>query len=374
MHYIIYVGVYLILILIYSIIYTIIYKKEGSFSLLSRVFLCAIIVILSGIRCNFGSDYYTYYRLYNVVGDQINTYGSVQRFLEQNVQVGYPYLMYLTRKISSSEYAIYLACAIIIYPLMFHWIDKHTKNKAYSIALFFLLGMFDITNNILKQTLALCALLYAFDAMIEKKYVKFVILSLVSIFFHISSIAVIMLIIVSCLVNLKKRHIFLLAGISLAITLAYTFILSIVISYISVLERYIEYSEGRVLSTPFVVTSIVYTLLYVFFSVKLIDNKKINENEKKRVNLLLLSIIFAVVSLRYIVLLRITYLALLQLIILIPSIDKGPFNGSKISIRITSISVVLLLFFSITSLIAGNNRYYNYSTIYNDQPKMEWYR
>ncbi len=375
MHYILYVSIYLIVIFLYIAIYKIFYKKTGIFSTLSKVMLCSIIVVLSAIRCNFGSDYYSYYRLYNIVRDQIVVFGGIRGFIENNIQVGFPYLMHVVRQFSNSPYAIFAACSLIIYPSLFHWIDKKTNNKTYSIALFFLLGLFDITNNILKQSLALCALVYAFDALIEKRYIKYSLLSAIAILFHISSVVPLITMIIARIIKMTKKRIFSLVGISTVLCFGYSFFITRIISSIPILGRYSDYSRGRVFSAPFVATSILYTLLFMFFSIRRIDAGRINtEADIIRANFVALNVVFSILSLRYIVILRLSYLALLQLTILIPQIDFATIKQRRHTIRITSTVFLVVCFFVLTSLLAGNNRYYNYSTIYNSEPQREWYR
>ena len=340
----------------------------------SKTLLCGIVVVISGIRCNFGSDFYSYYRQYNYISDQILAFGGVQRFIENNIQVGYPYLMHIVRKINSSPYAIFWACSIIIYPSMFHWIDKKTTNKTYSVALFFLLGIFDITNNILKQSIALCLLLYAFDYLIDNKYIHFLILSIFAVLFHVSALAIIVAMVIAHFVNLGKKHIILLSITSSVLIVGYTLILTKIISAISILERYAKYLEGREFTSAFVITSILYTALFVYLGSILSEIDLLSNKDKKRVNLIIISIVFTMLSLRYIVIIRISYMALLQVVILLPKIDKVGLQLKNKKLGISKYMTIVLIFFIITTLSAGNNRYYSYSTYFNSDPQIEWYR
>lgn len=373
MHYVMYISAYLALIGIYTLLCRFTNHFNGVLSLAYRVLLCLIIVVLSGIRCNFGSDYYTYYRMYNVVSDPIVTYGGILGFIENNLQVGFPFLMHVVRQFSDSPYAIFMVCAIIIYPSMFHWIYKRSSNETYSIALFFLLGLFDITNNVIKQSIALCALLYAFDALIERKYIRFSILSCIGILFHIASVFPIIAMLIAAFTKMKDYHILTLICISLVLLLLYDQ-LTTTITNIPVFERYTEYAEERVLSAPFVISSLAYTFLYIFVSFSFLRKASITRDEGIRVNLIILSIPFAILSLKYIVLLRLSYIALLQLVILIPKLEKNEAELTITRFRISKVLVIVVCFFIVTSLLAGNNRYYDYSTIYNAEPKGEWYR
>lgn len=374
MRFVLYVLFYTVLIGIYVLIYWFVYRKKGYFSLISKTLLCGIVVVISGIRCNFGSDFYSYYRQYNYISDQILAFGGVQRFIENNIQVGYPYLMHIVRKINSSPYVIFWACSIIIYPLMFHWIDKKTTNKTYSVALFFLLGIFDITNNILKQSIALCILLYAFDYLIENKYLHFIVLSVFAVLFHVSALAIIITMVISHFVNLEKRHIILLGILSSVLIVGYTLILTRIISTIPILERYTKYLEGREFTSAFVITSILYTALFAYLGWRFSESDLLSSKDKKRVNLIIISIVFTMLSLRYIVIIRISYMALLQIAILLPQIDNVGLQLNNYKLRISKYMTIVIIFFMITALSAGNNRYYSYSTYFSSEPQIEWYR
>ena len=154
----------------------------------------------------------------------------------------------------------------------------------------------------------------------------------------------------------------------------YTLILTKIISAISILERYAKYLEGREFTSAFVITSILYTALFVYLGSILSEIDLLSNKDKKRVNLIIISIVFTMLSLRYIVIIRISYMALLQVVILLPKIDKVGLQLKNKKLGISKYMTIVLIFFIITTLSAGNNRYYSYSTYFNSDPQIEWYR
>ena len=67
-------------------------------------------------------------------------------------------------------------------------------------------------------------------------------------------------------------------------------------------------------------------------------------------------------------------MALLQVVILLPKIDKVGLQLKNKKLGISKYMTIVLIFFIITTLSAGNNRYYSYSTYFNSDPQIEWYR
>ena len=56
--------------------------------------ICLVLVLITGIRCNNGSDYYNYWVMYSEVTDWYSNIGDV---LEEKFQNGYLLLCYVTK-------------------------------------------------------------------------------------------------------------------------------------------------------------------------------------------------------------------------------------------------------------------------------------
>lgn len=125
--------IYDIIYLAFSILciglYTIFDKKTKKIQPID-IIIISILVIISGIRCNCGSDYYSYYITYN---NWIGNVDSVNTIIESNSQFGLYVLSFILKSITDFPYAMFWMIAIIIYPIMIIYMRKTTRKSKCSI-------------------------------------------------------------------------------------------------------------------------------------------------------------------------------------------------------------------------------------------------
>lgn len=71
---------------------------------------------------------------------------------------------------------------------LFHFIRKHADNQKYALYFYFTIGLFAFSLAGLRQALAMSICLFAYDAIKEKKLLKFFIIVLIAFFFHKSAV------------------------------------------------------------------------------------------------------------------------------------------------------------------------------------------
>lgn len=370
MHYILYELKYFLFIFLilrlYIFIYTNISKK------ISLIFLISLLTFISAIRCNYGSDFYSYYKVFNYA---TNLTGNIKLYLENGESFLFYPMEYFVKKSFESPYAIFWICSIIIYPLLFSWINKHSNDMPSSVFLFFLFGFFDITNNILKQCIAMPILLFAYDYLLDKKIIRFGICAFLACGFHISSIVIIIMMIISSFLRINIKLYYLIISSSIVLVLFYPLIATKLLQRIPIFERFLIYGEGRIITLPFFITSLLYSAILIYFFHNLYKRHEIYKINNKRLNLIALSSIFAILSIRYIVIIRICLIGLIQLTVLITSRKHKIISFYKSRIKVMPrIFLIMISFFIITCLSSGNNRYYDYSTQFTDTPQEKWYR
>lgn len=350
-------------------IYVILDKLDTFHLKIGIMSISLIFISISSIRCNFGSDYFSYYRMYNYASDiSLDILDSI----ENGFQFGMNSLIMLGRNISNSPYFLFLLVSVLVYPSMMLWLYKKSNNFKFSLLLFLLFGFFSITNNILKQSIALGLLLWSYEYFRNKKYVIFTILLIISSTFHISSLIVAILFMVAKRIKPTFNLLYISICIGLIITLGYKYITSTLISIFPIFNRFLHYTSGREFSLPFFITSLMYITILIYISIKLL--KKVNcGDHNDRIVMIIISIPFAICSLEYVVTIRFCLFALMQATILIPYYFDL-FQIKKGSIRISRLTIVIFLFFLISNISSGNNRYYTYETIFNSTPSSEWYR
>ena len=126
---IIYDIIYLAFSILCIALYTIFDKKTKKIQPID-IIIILMLVIISGIRCNCGSDYYSYYIAYN---NWLGNVDSIHMIIEDNSQFGLYVISFLLKTITDFPYAIFWMIAVIIYPTMIIYMRKTTRKAKCSI-------------------------------------------------------------------------------------------------------------------------------------------------------------------------------------------------------------------------------------------------
>lgn len=218
------------------ILYIIFDKKTKNIQPIDIIMMVALIVI-SGIRCNVGSDYYVYYSAYN---SWLSKLDSIHDVIQSNNQFGLYVLGFILKNITESPYALFWLVACIIYPCMIIYMRKKTQKPSIGFMCYTLLGFFAISNNILKQTMAMLVMIYAYESLVKNKKIKFVVATLIATTFHTTAIIAAILMILARKIKPSYKNLLICILIGVIGLLAYNVIGNIV-SHISILERYQTY-------------------------------------------------------------------------------------------------------------------------------------
>ncbi|WP_035018976.1 EpsG family protein [Anoxybacillus flavithermus] len=151
--------IYLLVVLIVCFIALIMKKKnlERKWTFFDA-FILLFLVVFSGIRFNVGSDYESYYYIYNNI---ISSTFSLDAYNATTQEFGFYLLSYITKKISDSPYGIFWVSAVITYVPIYIRMKKDSKDFAFSILLFFLLGLYTIPFNTIRQWIAIAINFYS---------------------------------------------------------------------------------------------------------------------------------------------------------------------------------------------------------------------
>lgn len=323
-----------------------------------------LLILISGLRCNSGSDYYNYYLQYVNV---LNWYDSLSAVLVQRFQNGYILLSYLTNKFIGGQTTIFIVVALIIYIPLIRILRKYSKSPWKSFGFWMLLGYFLMSMNIIKQYIAMIFIMISFNSYYKKKYLRYVLWSGVACFFHLSAIYSIICIPISIVVKKTKKLYRIILIISIISFILFNFI-GTKVFMLFIPQKYYVYIYAWLvgdLEIKLKLGGICVTLLYIFFIKLLLKKLRYLSNyERMILNFSICMLPFLVLSIHFYILNRVAYFGLQMLIIILPSIY---------SLYKTKISRVLfnliILFYSIAfSILCAENNYYNYSTIFNSQP------
>jgi hypothetical protein len=202
-----------------------------------ETFIVIVLVAFAGMRYQVGTDYQTYFNIYN-----LSTPLTFHELLSSlDLEFGYTCLNYITKQVTDNPYAIFWSVAVVTYVPIVASIRKTSSIFALSILLFLLLGYYTSSLNGMRQWVAVAFLFYGSSHLLMGKTFKFVLFGIIASLFHTT--AIIALLIQLVLKRLKPSLWILLVSLSLAIIALITFPhLPNLLAFVSGIEgRYMAY-------------------------------------------------------------------------------------------------------------------------------------
>ena len=108
---------------------------------------------------------------------------------ENDYNIGFSYLGKLIYELTNGDYQLFITIISLFVMISYMWfIYKYSTSPIQSILCLFGLLYYTLLFDVIKQSLAMAILLFAFDAIVEKKPVRFVILTVIAALFHFPAI------------------------------------------------------------------------------------------------------------------------------------------------------------------------------------------
>lgn len=340
---IIYFGVFAVVMLITVFAQTTYNKnpKLSKFLSLMAIVTLSLFAAVRGLTVGtdiniYGYRYFYSASYYSNIISYINFYGGEQLYFVLN------YIIYsLTQNIHVLFFVFQFFIALVVYNIAY----REKENGAMWLYIFsYLMLWFNSSLNILRQSMAIFVILYAFKYIENKKYFKYIIFVLIASLFHKSALLCLVFPILSILSNSKNQKIY-LALIVLATLIVYNYLDYIIIfaqNNLSFFQKYVSYlSNGEAnINWYFAAVKLIMLTGIIMFSKK-VENKKSN-------NLLIMIAVIdlllygfsAYIKYGY----RLSYYFLPHLIILIPRIDKSLENYSGRTLYRIFIIVSLIVY------------------------------
>lgn len=358
------------------ILYVIFDKKTKKIQLIDWIMI-ALLVIISGIRCNFGSDSFNYYNQYNSVND---IYASFWEVFNSNYQSGFITLCYVVYKLTHFEFAIFWVVAIIIYPTVIIYMRKKTQKPSVAFATYILMGFFVISNNILKQNIAMVILMIAYYSFLKKKrYIGYVLLTIVASKFHITALAAGILIFIGTKISPTYKNFKICILIGIIVCILYNVVIPIIVSNIPILSKYETYLSLERSSTTIIrgtINTISYVIMYgILTCILLKEREQIKEVSKEenfgyeQISFLFIAIMISIISVRNQTINRVALYLYQFIIFIIPNLFCIKFEYKKKNTYLVILVILFMSWFWINNIVGAENRYYDYSTYFNDIPK-----
>lgn len=335
------------------------------------IIMIIILVVISGLRCNVGSDYYSYYVAYN---SWLANLDSVQEVIQANSQFGLYVLGFLLKCVTDFPYAIFWLVACIIYPCMIIYMRKKTGKPSIAFMCFMLLGFYAISNNILKQMMAMLIMIGAYEYLVKNSKIKFAIATLIASTFHTTAIIVAILMVISR--KIKPSYKNLLICILIGVIGLFTYnVMGNLVGHLSFLERYHTYFINTTTYSSMIKETIgvaIYALVYIaivaIFISKKEQIKEVDEEAYDKISLLMIGIAVSIFAINNWTVNRIALYLYQFVITIMPALFAVKYTPKEKKVYMFSIVIVLVTACLFLTIFAAENQYYSYQTYFTTEP------
>lgn len=183
-----------ILFLVYLFFTTMLYTQSKRKHKQKIIFLIANfipLVLISGFRdCTVGIDTKQFTGAFSKIINMSPKYFNTLRY-----EYGFSYLCWILGKISSNPQILIFVTSFFINISIARFIYKNSDNVCLSTILYILCNFFFSYMNIMRQAIAIAIILWGYEYLKGKKYIKFSIFVLFASFFHTSAFLALILII-----------------------------------------------------------------------------------------------------------------------------------------------------------------------------------
>lgn len=352
-----------------------VYKEKFNYKV-KEYAIIFIIIFIAAIKMNFGSDYWSYSVIYN---KSLDLYSSVSDIISSRggiIGSGLYVISFILKLFTQylgwdsmlENNLIFIVVSIFSTCIVFRQIRKNSLNFEWSIAVYFFMGYFMIANNILKQQVAMALIMISYDYLIEKKYVRYILICFLACLFHSTALIPSIVFPIIGLIKLNDKVIKIISGVCIGIMalLPYSIKFFSNITFL-VDEKYIDnftsYSNSLV-GRIYVIGSLV---VYIYiFSVCYKNRGNILGKYDKSVSylsLLAVGIFINFISINFWLAIRISLYFYQFVILALPNfIEKAEI--SKVVKR--NIKIILLLFCIFYVAFSWDNHYFGFHTIWSD--------
>lgn len=170
----------LLLLGILSVTYVGSYTVTGQKASISL--MAVILIFISGFRYYVGTDYYSHVK---------NFSSMLEQEIDWNSQPALTIIARISTKLGFGYYGWFFTMAAITIGLVMIAIWKYSDYKCYSVFLYIFLGCWVGSFNTIKQAAAAAILFFGYDALEDRKFLKWVIICCIAAMFHVSAFAMI---------------------------------------------------------------------------------------------------------------------------------------------------------------------------------------
>lgn len=149
-------------------------------------FLCVVLIFLMGLRYRVGGDCIRYeigFDSYPTLDEYFQNFVFYQRYQP----FWYILCGFFKGIVDDYFFFQFFQCAFVNF-VVFYFVHKHCCNKFVFVALFYCFEYFYFSSEIMRESIAVCLFLLAYDSLVEKSYVKYYGLASIAFLFHTSAV------------------------------------------------------------------------------------------------------------------------------------------------------------------------------------------
>lgn len=357
-----------------TIFYALFNSKTKKVQLID-IIIIILLVVLSAVRVNVGSDYYAYYLRYQNITDVFSSVGDV---LFQSATPLFDVVIYILRYYTDFSYGIFWITSILIYPMLI-LIFRKTFERPYIPLMFFsLFGYYLMSINILKQFIAVTIIFILYINLVRNNFSKrsilnYCILCLVAFGFHKSAIVGGVILLLSSRITPTKLNLIRLNILGILFALTLLIVPSDIIRLISGDKGVIYILESVGSETRLTYSVVSYIIFYNIMSIIALKYRDVIKGNLYKYSLSAV-ITFIPFSWMAIIGWPINRLSLYGYIFMI-IIFSFIYMNFKYRLNKLLLTLFMILFFSITNLLNADNDYYQFSTYFNSIPQsIQYYK
>lgn len=328
---------------------------------LTMIILCFFATVRS---LEIGNDTQTYYNLFMNICRSHNV-----SILSTRYEIGYLWLNELISYLTNNFWFFLFIINIIIYYAYYKFIDIYSINPMMSVFLFFVLGMWGQTMNIIRLQLALAMIIYAFLLKERRNKILCAICIILAVMFQRISLVYAIGLFVPRKVT-RKGYIIVAMGAMVVFVFLPTF-MSLVTSYIPYYMTYLTSSTYKLDEIQLASIIGVFMRLIVFlFSLYVYDKQSVRMDDygikifSFQIYMVFIAMLIMIVSLRFNLLDRCGYFFSLFEIVLLPNAIKHLQMKSNRFIVVGLVLGVCVLQFVIINMYRPNwNHIYPYKMV-----------
>lgn len=149
--------------------------------------LIPVYCLLAFKDASIGSDTASYLGSYETLAEYQDI-SSLDKWGYERIEWGYKiYLMMLTSLFSNPQYLL-IVSSLFVCLTLYHYINRTSTNKSLALFFFVSMGFFQFAMSGIRQTLAICIVLWSYRFIVQKKLWKFAIVVLLAMQFHKSAV------------------------------------------------------------------------------------------------------------------------------------------------------------------------------------------